>query len=110
MNKATLIQSKLLEMVISCIEAVSFHYLGHENNYNNIRILTYNYVKQNPTFVYEYCVEENNIFYIDIDVNGKKVKYFIEDYIDSIKNGGFLEDLLNCIYYQKYIMCLFYYW
>ena len=38
--------------------AVSFHYSGHENNYNNIRILTYNYVKQNHTFVYEYCYEE----------------------------------------------------
>ena len=42
------------------------YYLGHENNYNNIRILTYNYVKQNPTFVYEYCYEENTVIHDSI--------------------------------------------
>ena len=89
--------------------AISFHYLRHENNYNNTRILTYNCAKQSPIFVYEYCYEENNIFYIDIDANEKKVKYFIEDYIDSIKNDCFLADLLNCILYQKFITYLFYY-
>ena len=65
-------------------------------------------LKKIPTFVYGYCYEENNLFDIDIDVNWKKVKCFIEYYIDSIKNEGFFEDLLNYISYQKYIMYLFY--
>ena len=69
--------------------SVSFHDEGHENNYNEIRLSTYNFVKNNPTFIYEYCYEENNLFYIDIDVGEIKVIYFIEDYIETIKENGF---------------------
>ena len=74
---------------------VSYHLFGTQIFDENIRLETYNYIKQNKTFIYEYCYVENNTFYLDIEQAGKKIKYFIEDYIENIKKygfyGGFIE-------------------
>ena len=32
---------------------------------------------------------ENNLYYINIKIKNKTIKYFIEDYIENIKKDGF---------------------
>ena len=78
---------------------ISYHLFGTQNNYEEIRLSVYNYIKNNPTFVYEYCYEENNLFYIDVETKvrnkTKKIKYFIEDYIECIQKDGFFSGFIE---------------
>ena len=70
---------------------ISYHIYGTQEYDREIRLKTYNFIKKNPTFIYEYCYVENDLYYIDIEIGPerKKIKYFIEDYIESIKKEGF---------------------
>ena len=85
--------------------SISYHLFGTQNNYEEIRLSVYNYIKNNPTFVYEYCYEENNLFYIDVDTKigneTKKIKYFIEDYIECIQKDGFFAGFIELYMLSK---------
>ena len=82
---------------------VSYHLFGTQSFHNKIRNETYEYLKKNKTFVYEYCYLENNKFYIDIEigVNKIKTKFFIEDYIENIKNDGFFGGFIELYIISK---------
>ena len=41
----------------------------------------YNYIVNNLTKFYEYCCIENNIYYIDIEVNNKIKKFVLDEKI-----------------------------
>ena len=92
---------------------ISYHFYGIESFHNKIRLETYNYLKNNTTFVYEYCYLEENKYYIDIEmgVNKIKKKYFIEDFIENIKKdglfGGFIELYIISKLYNAPIFILF---
>lgn len=58
---------------------VSYYLYGTEEKNTEIRKNTYEYIKSNITFIYEYCYLKDNLYYIDIDVRGKTKTYFIED-------------------------------
>ena len=78
---------------------ISYNLFGTQNNYEEIRLSVYNYIKNNPIFVYEYCYEENNLFYTDVETKvrnkTKKIKYFIEDYIECIQKDGFFSGFIE---------------
>ena len=82
---------------------ISYHLYGTQNYHNKIRSETYQYIKNNTTFVYEYCYLENNKYYIDIETGKRKIKhkYFIEDYIENIKKDGFFGGFIELYIISK---------
>jgi len=82
---------------------ISYHFYGIESFHNKIRLETYNYLKNNTTFVYEYCYLKENKYYIDIEmgVNKIKKKYFIEDFIENIKKDGFFGGFIELYIISK---------
>ena len=53
--------------------------------------------------MYEYCYLEDNKYYIDIETGINKIrhKYFIEDYIEHIKEDGFFGGFIELYIISK---------
>ena len=44
---------------------------------------------------YDFCYEENNFLYINVEEDGKTKKYILDDYVENIKKINFFLDLLK---------------
>ena len=87
--------------------SISYHLFGTQDNDEKIRSETYNYLINNKTFIYEYCYVENNRYYLDIElgIERRKIKYFVEDYIENIKKSGFYGGFIELYILSKLYNC-----
>ena len=75
--------------------SISYIILHNQNYYDNIRQLVYNYINNNKPEFYEFCIEENNEFIVQVDINRKVKKYTFNEYINLIKEDGFFGDYIE---------------
>ena len=89
---------------------ISYFLYNTENQHYNIRLATYNYIKNNLTKFYEYCYVENGIYYIDIEQGTQIKKYILDEYVENIKISrffsGFIEMNAISIIYNRPLIVL----
>ena len=80
----------------SLYNSISYYFYGAEEYQECIKKNIWIYYFLSSIYIYDYFYEKK-IYYLDVTESNRA--YFIEDYIDNIKNnrffGGFIE--INCI-------------
>ena len=58
-------------------------------------MLVYNYINNNKSEFYEFCIEENNELIVQIEINRIIKRYPFNEYINLIKEDGFYGDYIE---------------
>ena len=58
-------------------------------------MLVYNYIINNKSEFYEFCIEENNELIVQVETNRTIKRYTLNDYINLIKEDGFYVDYIE---------------